>query len=431
MLTAQVFWSTIHGDGAVYARIIRDLSEMGIFSSHLPLWSQTDVFAEHPYLFFYFSSVFSKVFGYSDLAMKIPNFITAAASMFLVFRLAKLRNPGEQGHAIGLIAAYVLILNGSYIMQVSQPSLDPFAHLLSLLAVIVLIYKRQSFLSGLILGFAFLTKGLEILPHLASLFLLACYLKRQNFKEMLSSASALMIGVVIPPLVWLGVDHYAWNGLWLSTYWDRQFTNRFFNKANMNSVFNFGFLPTLIRIYFFETVVLVCGLFKSRLFPRKSDPLFFYFLLYLVFNSAAFLLIKKDSSQHVTGTLLLGAVFVAEYLWELRGYLNWRYFQTLPAILLAVALAYWGVFIARYNQNPDFWTVIKKEAVQFDQRSLPIVIDESFEDLYGIYHTAQWYYYPRRVYNHTEADRLLRGHLVYLMREKSGNQIALSQITYQ
>jgi 4-amino-4-deoxy-L-arabinose transferase-like glycosyltransferase len=216
IITAQLFWSTIHGDGAVYAWLIREVSEGGFFSSQLPKWTQTQFFAEHPYLFFYFGALFTKIFGYSDLALKIPNFVVAAFSLLAVYKVAALRQHGqERSHQIGLIAGYVLIFDAAYMLQISQPSLDPLAQLLALVSVVSFVYYQRSFLAGLFMGLAFLTKGVEILPNFAALFMLSCYLRRKNTSQLFKNLFLMLIGLLIPLLVWFGVDHFVWGGRWV------------------------------------------------------------------------------------------------------------------------------------------------------------------------------------------------------------------------
>jgi 4-amino-4-deoxy-L-arabinose transferase-like glycosyltransferase len=433
IITAQVFWATIHGDGAVYAWITRKITEAGIFSSQLPFWSQNEVFAEHPYLFFYLSSLFAQLFGFSDIVMKIPNFLIAGLSAWTVYRVA-CRRDGDQprSYQIGLISGYVLLLNAAYELQISQPTLDPMAHLLGYFAVLVLLYNRNSFFAGFILGFAFLTKGLELLPNLAALFLLTCYLDYNNFKSLSKNLVFGFLGLLIPIGAWLVCDHFVWNDRWVQTYISRQFQNRLLSQSNMQSLLGFDYLSTFIRIYFFEIAVLVVGLVKSAR-KRSADPLYLYFVSYLFFNILAFMIIKKDSSQHLTGVLLLGSVFVGEYLWEAFQKVNRSFLRAAPILLLLAATIYWSYYIFKKNDKPDLWTSIKNESVYFaeNEKGVPLVVKNSSHDHYGLYNTSQWYFSEHKVYLQNEADQMLVGQEVILLTDGDGRQLVKEKTIYK
>lgn len=437
VVTAQLFWSTIHGDGAVYSWIAREIGEAGIFSSQLPAWDQTRIFAEHPYLFFYFSTAFTSWLGYSDLALKIPNFMIAAASLALLWLISHKRHRQTKSdysaHIIGLIAAYVLILNPNYIMQISQPSLDPMAQLLALLAAALYILYRRPFASGIFLGLAFLTKGLELLPHLAAISLIVCYSQRGNLRSLVSELALGAAGVALPLAGWLAYDQTLWQGQWLSTYWNRQFAERFLTPHNTQVLLQFDIVLTLIQAYALELMVLAGGIIFLRRWKRAHDLFFLYFVVYAFFNLLAFMLIKKDSSQHLTGILLFGSLFVAEYLWDLSQRIRWRSaLRTLPVFLFAIALGYWSWFIMGVRKNPDLWTAIKNESVlNKDQRAqLPIVVQSSTPEGYGFFYTIQWYFPSQTVYSPELAKRHLVGRKVLLLAEKGDGRLSSSEVIY-
>jgi len=299
LITAQTLWSTIHGDGAVYAWITKELAVGGWGAGKLPNWTQTQPFAEHPYLFFYFASVFVKLFGVSDLVLKLPNYLVAAASLYTVYRAVQ---QTAKNQAVALVACYALLLNGTYFMQISQPTLDPMAQLLSLISVLVLIFFENAFLAGIVIGLAFLTKGLELLPNLAALVLTSAFMQRASFKNVVKNSLLIGAGVLLPVVGWIVLDKFLWNGQWVKTYWNRQFVNRFFSENNVDKASGPAYLMTFIRVYFLELFIFAVWFLVTDAWKKKrSDPLFIFFVSYCVLNIAAFLIIKKDSSQHVTG----------------------------------------------------------------------------------------------------------------------------------
>lgn len=433
VITAQVFWATIHGDGAVYAWVTKKITEAGIFSGGLPAWSQAQIYADHPYLFFYISSLFAKLLGFSDVAMKIPNFLVAAVSIWTVYKVACQRDGRQpRSYQIGLMAGYVLILNAAYGLQISQPTLDPFAHLLGYFAVLTLLYCRNAFFAGFILGLAFLTKGLELLPNLAALFFLTCYLDYRNLQTLSRNLALGLLGLSLPIGAWMGLDHYAWNDQWVNTYISRQFQNRLLSQSNMQSLFGFDYLSTFFRVYILEIAVLVVGLIKSAQ-KRRTDPLFFYFICYLFFNILAFMIIKKDSSQHLTGVLLFGSVFVAEYLYEFLQKVNRSVVRAAPLFLFVIGLVYWSYYIFKKNDKPDLWTSIKNEAVFFAEieKNLPLVVKRTTQDEYGLFNTAQWYFSTHKVYLQDEADQSLVGQEVITLTDADGRTLLKEKIVYQ
>lgn len=439
VITAQLFWSTIHGDGAVYSWIAREIGEAGFFSRQLPAWDQTRIFAEHPYLFFYFSTVFTSWLGYSDLVLKIPNFVVAAASIGLLWHISRKRhtfagseNLNDSSSMIGLIAAYVLVLNPNYIMQISQPSLDPMAQLLALLAAALYLLHQRPFAAGLLLGLAFLTKGLELLPHAAAFAVIVIWSKRRTPDTLFSHLALGAAGTLIPLAAWLGYDQILWQGQWLSTYWQRQFAERFFNSHNTQSLLQPDILLTFLQVYTFELLVLAAGIMFVRR-RRPTDMFFTYFIAYTFFNLLAFMLIKKDSSQHLTGIMLFGSLFVAESMWSLAQQIRWRSaLRAIPMLLFAVALGYWSWFIVGFRTNPDLWTAIKNESVlnRAQRAQLPIVVQSSTPEGYGFFYTIQWYFPSQAVYSPELAKRHLVGRKVLLLAEKGDGRLSSSEVIY-
>lgn len=433
IITAQFFWATIHGDGAVYAWVSRKISENGILSPRPPNWTQSEIFAEHPYLFFYFTGLFTSLFGFSDLVMKLPNFFIAGFSILTVYRVSCLRDGSKnRSYEIGLTAGYALLLNAAYALQISQPTLDPLAQLLAFFAPLILIYYRNAFLAGFILGLAFLTKGLEMLPNLAALFFLTCYLNSRNLRSLAQNLALGLIGLALPVSLWLGYDFYVWKSQWLQTYISRQFENRLLNPENMKSIFGYDYVWTFARIYCVEILIISVGLFKSAR-SRRADPLFLYFICYLFFHILAFLIIKKDSSQHLTGVLLVGSVIVGEYIWDGLQKVSRFILRALPVFICVVAFIYWGMYVFRKNEKPDLWTSIRNESesTSLSQDDLPIVIKNSTQDIYGMFNTAQWYFTGHKVYLQSEADQLLEGQKVYLLTDSEGWKLVKERTIYQ
>ena len=242
-----------------------------------------------------------------------------------------------------------------------------------------------------------------------------------------------LIGLAIPVAIWLGYDHFIWQGQWSQTYVMRQFQGRLLSEANMKSFFGFAYLETFIRVYFIEIIIIAVGFFKSTMKCRRKDPLFFYFLWYLFFHLLAFMIIKKDSSQHLTGVILVGSVFVGESIWEGLQKLNRSLIRFLPAFLFVIALIYWCFYTFHKNDKTDLWTSIKNESENSDlnENNLPIVVKDSTADNYGLFNTIQWYFPKHKVYLQPEADLLLIGQEVIMLSDRDGWKLVKERTTYK
>lgn len=433
ILTAQVFWSTIHGDGAVYAWVTRQITESGIFFTQPPKWTQLDIFAEHPYLFFYFSVPFTHFFGFSDLVLKLPNFFVATLSLYTIYRISLQRSVMQaDSYKVGLTACYALIFNAVYTLQVSQPTLDPLAHLLALLSVVCLIYKRNYFVAGLLLGLAFLTKGLEMLPHLATFSLLSLYVQWHDFRAFVKNYLLSLMGLFIPVAAWIGYDFFVWDSQWISTYWFRQFTNRLLSATNMQKFFDLAYAETFFKTYILEIIIFSFGLLKMNKAALKKDYLMIYFGIYIFFNLLAFTIIKKDSNQHMTGVLLFGSIFIGEFLWSMLRSYNSQIMNKIPFAICAMAIVYWSSFIVFKERNQDIWSAIRRESVLNSQlnQNIPIVIRDNTSDSYGLFFTTQWYFPEHKVYSHEEAKLLFKGQEVLMVEDKSG-KFLMTKAVYQ
>ncbi len=417
VLTAQTFWSTIHGDGAVYAYLIKEISKSGLFLSELPNWNLTEKFAEHPYLFFIFGSWFTKLFGYSDLAVKLPNYFISAVTLWFLFAIAKKRHPEKQkATSIVIIASYALLLNATFVQQVSQPTLDPLAQLLAFVSFYFILYKKSFFTAGLILGLAFLTKGLELLPNFGAISLIIGFMYYKEPKQLLKKMILFVFAVSFMVFLWLAYDQIFLSGEWLKIYWHRQFESRFLLHTNMQSIFGFGFLKTFISLYFVEIIIFIYAFFhffrsKNILVHLKTDLFGLYFVIYTIINLTAFLIIKKDSSQHMIGTILTGAILLAEIIYSFASNLKKNVIKSAATGLLLFSFFYWSWFILHRDKNPDIWTEIKLAAKQIKEydNNLPVVVAKVDGQYYGLFNTSLWYLNSNKVYNFIEAQNLLKG----------------------
>jgi 4-amino-4-deoxy-L-arabinose transferase-like glycosyltransferase len=445
IITAQTLWSTIHGDGAVYAWMIREVCHNASSLLNHPLaWTRTNFFIDHPYFFFLVAAPISKIFGTGDIGIKIPNYIVGFISLWMVYKIAK---HYSNSFWPGLLACYVLISNPLYELMLKQPTLDPLAQLLSLLSIFVMINNekpkmKQFFISGLLMGFAFLTKGLELLPNLAALFIVVCILIKKNNLNPLKVISIGLLGLTLPIVSWLIYDRIFWNQTWYHQYYARQFTNRFFSEANTQTAIDLGYLKNLISKYFIQIGIIIWGTVKALKQGQRLNLFWWYTVLYSFFNIVAFSIIKKDSSQHLTGIFLFSSVLVGHYLYEIYQSMNYSKTQmTLNKILPyfhytvgAAVLAMWIWFMTHENNKKDLWTYIKNQTAFFSQaeNNLPVVLADNVDDLTGVYFTAQWYWSNNKIFFAQEAKSLFGENApeVFLITKKDENSFNIERTLY-
>lgn len=444
LITAQTLWSTIHGDGAVYAWMIREtVNNSSSLLSHPLQWMRSSYFIDHPYFFFFVAAPILKIFGTGDIGIKIPNYIVGFVSLWMVYKTAKHYTASMWP---GILGGYVLISNPLYELMLKQPTLDPLAQLLSLISIFLLITNerpepKKFFISGLLMGFAFLTKGLELLPNLAALFIVVCLVIRNHQLNPFKIIGLGLLGLALPIAAWFTYDRIFWNQMWFNQYYDRQFTHRFFSPENTQTAISFSYVKNLIAKYFIQIGIIIWGSARLVKQGRSLGLFWWYTVIYSIFNIIAFSIIKKDSSQHMTGIFLFSSVLVGQYLYESYQAFNYSKIQiTMNKILpyfhytLAVAVfVMWGWFMTHQNTKPDLWTFIKSQTEFFNQTEnhLPIVLADDVHDLTGVYFTAQWYWTQNKIYMTGEAKALLQEQEVFLITKNNDNSFVITRALYQ
>lgn len=451
VVTHQVFWCPIHGDGAFYSLIIKQLTTHPSFTlvrgNGIP-------FFDHPYLYFYYAAAITKVLGVSDLAVKLPNFLMAGFTFYFMVKICKVSYPnfvsqkGIKNETVifwaGLISILLLALTGGYELQTRQPSIDPMVQFLALLALFTLLKFAKHYCSGFILGLAFMTKGTEMMPHFAALLLLPFFGNSVQesiqglFRNLLKSL-AVFGGVVTVFALWFAWDRF-FNIHWFEGYYQYQFANRFFAKNNFSSsLIDFAFLKSLLEMYgiwLLPTALIHAFYFKKN---RSLPKVWIYYWVYLVMIICAFSLIKKDSSQHYTGIYILGSISLAQglvYLWTsvseklrnraLRG--AKAFTVVLFVAALGAALYFW---ITPYNKK-DIWAETQRisKILEKDPSKL-VVIDSKSPWQEQMYWNLRWYS-PNSIYwkNGDERSVVSKGQAIFLVSaNESGSEIEVSEVT--
>ncbi|WP_413587453.1 ArnT family glycosyltransferase [Bdellovibrio sp. HCB274] len=450
VITHQVFWCPIHGDGAFYALIIKQFT----LEPSLVLHRANGVpFFDHPYLFFYYASLFTKVLGISDLTVKLPNFFMAGFTFFLMVKTCKASFPNyltpkgssDQNPVFwaGMISILLLGLTGGYELQTRQPSLDPMVQFLALSAVFVLLKYQSHYWAGIILGLAFMTKGTEMMAHLAALLLLpligdSIHESLRGLLKNLAKSLIIFSGVLTVFALWFTWDR-AFNIHWFEGYYQYQFANRFFAKQNFSSsVVDFAFLKSLFEMYggWLIPTALIHGFYFKQ--NRSLPKVWIYYWVYLIMTICAFSLIKKDSSQHYTGIYIFGSIGLAQglvYLWT-----SWTEATRAKALVWAKGLTLF-IFVAGLAGAIYFWTTPynKKDIWAETQRvgkilgndpSKVVVIDPNSPWQEQMYWNLRWYS-PNAIYwkNLDQRTTVTPGQAVFwISANESGKEINVQEI---
>lgn len=434
VIIAQVLWSPIHGDGAVYANMIREVSENG---SKFPLhWGDGTGFFDHPYLFFVVAAPIFKFFhgiGFSDdVAVKIPNFIFGFLFLLLIFKIvSKKSNRGT-----GILACYLALIFPVFEEQVRQPTLDVLMHLLVFTGVAYLVFdfekNKSAFLTGCFLGLACLVKGVEVFPYIASVGVLILFFSKAKFP--LKKVLIFGLAVLTPVLLWLLLDHFFADGVWQTNYIRRQFTERFFAHSNFQSPLSLAFFKGFLSFYALQILVLLVALIRLWLRGFRPSLLFWFCSLYLLFLNLAFAIIKKDSSQHYFGATIVLVLMLTEifYFWistskaaklqQLSKYL------VLVGFVVSASMA--GYFVVKPFDQKGTWLNIKEVGAQLKDvpNEVPVVISGIIDDDYGVKNTAYWYWHPKKVFfNRNEIDEAQGGSVLVKNIESVDNLLILKK----
>lgn len=392
VITHQVFWCPIHGDGAFYSWIIKEFAHHPSLSIVRPNGA---FFVDHPHLFVYWSWPFVKLFGATETTIKFSNYAVGFITTFLLYKTTQ-SSMSNQSKAVqaGLLSCVLLMLSVGYEHQIRQPMLDPLAHMFVLLSVYCFIENKSATMVGLLYALSFMTKGTEMIPYAAA-FLVTYWVYNQGlnkYKQITYFSGSLVISL----LTWFFIDRYL-NFNWFEGHFAFQFKKRFLNEHNFsNSFFDFSFVYKLLKNYqpWFSILVGI-SIYHFRKY-KKLSPLQTFFWVYFVFLCLAFSIIKKDSLQHYTGIYIFGSLVLASGLIEIVEKMKHRNLivkwskRTYIVMFALSTIGYIAFISTTYNKN-DMWSSIKQLKPFFEnQPNKQIVLDPNDRWQEEIHWAARW-----------------------------------------
>ena len=148
-------------DGVVYALVGKELTLKPISQWVILTWNGAP-FYEHPHLTPWLLGASMKLFGVSTLTAILPIVLIALATVLLAYLLGR----ALLDHRLGLLAGTVITLTPEFVRGGRNPMLEPALMFFIMLAVYFHVvvtrpgrFLRNTILSGLSLGLAFLAKG--------------------------------------------------------------------------------------------------------------------------------------------------------------------------------------------------------------------------------------------------------------------------------
>ena len=163
-------------DGIVYALVGKELTLKPISQWVILTWNGSP-FYEHPHLTPWLLGASMKLFGVSTLTAILPIVLIALATVLLAYLLGR----ALLDHRLGLLAGTVMTLTPEFVRGGRNPMLEPALMFFIMLAVYFHVvatrpgrFLRNTILSGLSLGLAFLAKGPPAVLALAVIIAFQC-----------------------------------------------------------------------------------------------------------------------------------------------------------------------------------------------------------------------------------------------------------------
>ncbi|MEX2012932.1 MAG: glycosyltransferase family 39 protein [Candidatus Levyibacteriota bacterium] len=367
-----------HWDEAWYAEVSRNMVYTGNLFS--PVWN-THLFFEKPPLYFWLTAVWFNIFGISEFSIRLTSAISAISLAAVLYYFgSRLYNK-----TTSVLSIVILFSSPFFLYRSRTGNLDTLLVLWITLALLSFLLglernKRWFIVSGLALGFGFLTKGgIGLYP----LFIIVLYLLlTKNIKVMWTK--------------WFGILNIIW--LLVGAGWllisihlhGNEFIQQFFisNTEKFNfgikSIQQFSFeyifhLKSGLKLWFpFLGVSIAYMMFRYK--NRKILLLLLFFVVFLFIMSFAY----HKSSWYALPLYPIGALLIAHALYAVSSR-----FKIMPMVFGGVLLlAALQVIIYRHEYVvPD---------IAGDESRVALYAKQATEKNEVIYLTN--YYYPSVVY---------------------------------
>ncbi|MDD5547582.1 MAG: glycosyltransferase family 39 protein [Candidatus Pacebacteria bacterium] len=313
----------------------------------LPFWTKLS-FHDQPPLVFAIQNSFFRVFGDSALVARLPSAIFGAASVFLIYILAKM----FLGESLALLSAFIFAVNGALVGISRTALLEPILLFFILLNIYLFFKfvgspKRYWLAWGTSLGLVFLSKytGVFLIPIYFIYLLIGerAVFKNSKFYLALIVALILFSPVIIYNIcLYKAVGHFDLQISYLlgqsTPEWQSLIgkVQNPFSEIGKNLLSLYG-VPALIA-------ALLGAIYSAFSFVKIRSPFILFCWLYIV--SLVLLLIKIGSAPRFivlfAPVLIIFSVLLIKFIWGLKGGTKFNYLFK----FLAVAFICFEIFFS-------------------------------------------------------------------------------------
>lgn len=187
--------------------------------AHLPVRAMIEATLQdvHPPTYYFLPLLFSRLFGWNEVALRLPSFALGLFAIYLSYRFAA----GLFDHRIGLVTAGLMAFNPLMVYYSAEARMYALLTVAVLLALVGMV-ERRWWLLGVGTGLMLLSHNLAViyLPALVLLVGATYSIRRYTLKP-----SMAMVAGAAPWVLWLPeMYHQATTGQFGTTYWITYFT---------------------------------------------------------------------------------------------------------------------------------------------------------------------------------------------------------------
>jgi 4-amino-4-deoxy-L-arabinose transferase-like glycosyltransferase len=368
--------SLVNSDDALYAVMAREAQASGQWLEFT--WQDRLVFEKPPMLFWMIGAS-ARVFGMTDLAVRLPGAICSLALLVLVFLAARSGRRGTDLAALLGSAAAVLLLLGSFLFYFNaRRVMTDIPFLLFTLAAFLLLAgdggRGRKAAAGALAGLAILTKGVAFaVPFLAALAWIFITGRFRRWK--LSDWLAWLVPMALVAGWWFTYE-LARHGMDFA-----EATLGFHAAQRLTSSLHSTSGPSFYLTRFFDlegaayTAFILSGNVLAVVFAiARRDPLDLLLAIFVVIYSALIVLMQTRLEHYSLPVVVVSLLYVGRGV----GWAAERLSRPLARLSLSVSvLVLAAAFFLDHNTynlvSPDYSPDLAVLARQARDRSEPVV----------------------------------------------------------
>ena len=279
------------------------------------------------------------LFGINEIALRLPSIILASTAIYLIFSVGSYLFDRK----VGYLAAFLASINGLLITLVggrtATDHVDVFFMFFILLAIylsIQYIKKEQtiySFLIGVSIGFAILSKWLPALIVLPIWVLLVWDSEKFNLKTILVQFVIILITLTAIFLPW---QLYTFSVFPKESIWESSHNIKHLHESLDGHSTSIFFFFNRIRVNYGEYIYLPLAWFVWKVLKDSKNKKRLAVLIWFMIPFLFFSIAKTRMQAYILFTAPALFFMVAEFFFLLVRYKNERRFKWIFSIILAL-----------------------------------------------------------------------------------------------